>query len=278
MRARNTRTPPKNSGIQPQKIEFREPPESLLAAFVYIEKEFVEAGADGVRGYSATAYYADVRMMLLELVGTMLSNIPAAFGVVMDAVLKFNIPLTQLIPILLAPPQFRREAAKNGADDGVARLIYETCRLNGLLRVLMRICMQDDKLPSGGELVAGDVVAVLTGVAAFDPVIEQPWRLSLYPFLPGPERDIDNYLMFGERRIDNPDGRGCWGRDRLALPMLKECVKAAGRLQHLQRVAGKAGHARTLTNVTIGLSARYSGVLPDWPPAPPTACPVAHPA
>ncbi|GEP57466.1 hypothetical protein [Reyranella soli] len=259
-----------------------EPSPNLMASFVYLEDHFVKGHNSPEACYdSASEYYADVRVMLLELVGTMVANIPAAFGTVMDAVLKFNIPLTELLPILLGTPQFGPGGKSEDmpGEDGVVRLIYETCRLNGLIKVLMRTCRQTDVLPSGGEVVEGDVVAALLGVAAFDEEhFTEARRFSLHPFLPGPVRNIDDYLMFGERNIEKPGGRGCWGRDT-ALCILKECVKAAGRLQHLQRVAGPAGRARTLTQVTIGLPARYSGVLPDWPtPERPTECPVKQPA
>jgi hypothetical protein len=235
------------------------PPPNLLAAFVSLEDYFVP-----LFGYSSATYYTDVRMLLLELVSTTVANIPAAFGAVMDAVLKFNIPLTELIPILLDKPAFLPPGTPPPSQDGVVRLIYETCRLNGLVEILMRTCMQKDTLPSGGVLEVGDLVAALVGVAAFDPRgFPEPMRLSLHPFLPGPERNIDNYLMFGAKGGTVDESRDCWGRDRLALSILRECVKAAGRLQHLQRVAGEAGHARKLAHLTIGLSARFSAVIPD---------------
>jgi Dyp-type peroxidase family len=266
-------------------------PPNLLAAFVFVEKVFVKEP-----GYSSSAYYADVRAMLLELVGTTMANIPTTFAAVMDAVLKFNIPLPELIPVLQGPPMFPlpdppapppppepednvapsvkakdkdAHARKLDDNDGVARLIYEACRLNGLIKILMRICEQDDELPSRGKVKAGDVVAALTGAAAFDErVFPDSKRLSLWPFLPGPERKIENYLLFGAWVSNPEESRDCWGRDKLALLMVKECVKAAGRLQHLQRVAGDAGNPKTIAHITIGLAARFSGVLPDWPGTP----------
>jgi deferrochelatase/peroxidase EfeB len=268
-----------------QSGEKQEPrPPNLLAAFVFVEKACVEKARVKEPGYSSSAYYADVRAMLLELVGTTMANIPTTFAAVMDAVLKFNIPLPELIPVLQGPPMFRptdppapslkpednvAPSLKSEDNDGVARLIYEACRLNGLIKILMRICKQDDELPSGGKVMAGDVVAALTGVAAFDEsAFPESKRLSLWPFLPGPERKIDNYLLFGARVSNPEESRDCWGREKLALLMVKECVKAAGRLQHLQSVAGEAGNARTIAHITIGLAARFSGVLPDWPTTP----------
>ena len=128
----------------------------------------------------------------------------------------------------------------------------------------MRTCMQDKTLPSGGKVKKGDVVAALLGVAAFDPIsFPEPRRLSLWPYLPGPQRNLNDYLLFGAIATDQKESRDCWGREKLALKILKECVKAAGRLQHLQRVAGPTGKAKTLVNIVIGLSARFAGVLPD---------------
>jgi hypothetical protein len=271
-------------------------PPNLLAAFVFVEEACVEEARLKEPGYSSSAYYADVRAILLELVGTTMANIPTTFAAVMDAVLKFNIPLTELIPVLQGPPMFplpdppapppppkpednvapsvtaediEAHARKLDGNDGVARLIYEACRLNGLIKILMRICEQDDELPSRGKVKAGDVVAALTGAAAFDErVFPHSKRLSLWPFLPGPERRIENYLLFGAWVSNPEESRDCWGREKLALLMVKECVKAAGRLQHLQRVAGDAGNPKTIAHITIGLAARFSGVLPDWPGTP----------
>lgn len=238
------------------------PQTNLLAAFVHLEGRFVKQF-----GYSPAAYYTDVRMLLLEMVGTTVANIPATFAAVMDAVFKFNIRLPELMPILLQPPVFSPPGSPlTAADkDGVGRLIYETCRLNGVAKVLMRTCMQADTLPSGGKIQAGDLVAALVAAASLDKqAFPDPRQFSLHPFLPGPERNVDNYLLFGAKADVAAERRDCWGRGTLALYLLKECVKAAGRLQHLQRVAGEAGKPKVIARLTTGLPARFSAVLPDW--------------
>ena len=250
----------------------KKPAENLLEAFVRLEKPMTQKYQDQYR--DSADYYTDVRMLLLELVGTTMANIPATMGSVMDAVLNFNIPLTELIPVLTAPPAFLPPGQPApGKDEGIDRLIYETTRLNAFIKVLMRTCEQDDVLPSQErvdpasqvKVKKGDVVAALLGVAAFDPrAFPEPKRLSLWPYLPGPQRKIDNYLLFGGKSATADESRDCWGRDKLALKILQECVKAAGRLQHLQKVAGPAGRAKTLVNIVVGLSARFAGVLPDW--------------
>ena len=231
---------------------------NLLAAFVTLESRFVTAF-----GYSALEYYADVRMLLMELAGSAMTNIPTVFGTIMGVVLDHQLPLTELIPILLTPPKFPVAGAAPGSrpEDGVARLVLETARLNAPLPVLMRACMEDQVLPSGGRLNKGDWVAAILAAANIDHRgFPEPYRFSLRPFLPGPERKIDNYTQFGVVGGQ----RECWGRDRLAMFMLKECLKATGRLQLLQKVAGEAGKPKTVVQVIVGLPARFASVLPDW--------------
>ncbi|HTR83189.1 MAG TPA: hypothetical protein VMI56_01835 [Reyranella sp.] len=232
---------------------------NLLSAFVALEDPFTK-----MFGYSANDYYADVRMLLMELMGSMMTNIPATFGLIMQTLLGYNLPLAMLIPILLGKPQFPLENGPGAIDeDGIARLVYEATRINGPLKVLMRSVIQDQTLPSGGKLKKGEWVVAILAAASIDPrpdAFPDPYRFSLRPFMPGPERRHDNYLLFGA----TGGGRDCWGRDRLALVVLKECLKAAGRLQLLQRVAGTAGQPREVAMITIGLPARFTGVLPDW--------------
>jgi len=231
---------------------------NLLSAFVALEDPFVK-----MFNYSADDYYADVRMLLMELMGSMMTNIPATFGLIMQTLLDHNLPLSDLIPILLAKPQFPLAHPGPAAEDGVARLIYEATRINGPLKVLMRSVVEGQVLPSGGQLNKGEWVVAILAAASIDPrpdAFPDPYRFSLRPFMPGPERKLDNYLLFGA----TGGGRDCWGRNRLALVVLKECLKTAGRLQLLQRVAGAAGEPREVAMITIGLPARFTGVLPEW--------------
>jgi hypothetical protein len=85
------------------------------------------------------------------------------------------------------------------------------------------------------------------------------------PDLPRPRNPATDYLLFGamEDGADGkPSNKTCWGRDRVALPVLEECLWAASRLGGLRRVAGKAGEPQTLANIKIGLKARFTRVEP----------------
>lgn len=235
-------------------------PATLVEAFVLNEATFVGRGR---RYPTAQAYYWDVATLLMDLAASAIAFIPSVFGFVMQGVLNSGLNLNTLIPILTAAPQH----GAGSPDDGIRRLIFEICRLNPPAQVLMRTCVRNDTLPSGGDIKKGDFIATMVGAAGLnDPPFPDPERFSLFPFLPGPPRDLSKYLLFGV-----PDGRVCWGQDKLALLALTECVKAAGRLQTLRKAAGAAGALRTNlgTNVgvALGLEARFCGVLPDWPQA-----------
>ena len=203
-------------------------------------------------------YYSDVSALLLELVSTTLAAPPTAFGSLMTTVLKFRIDLAALLPEL-----------KPG---GLARLIYEAERLNPVLALRMRQCeadttLQRDEAEHPAELHKGDFLLAMVSAANLDPRrFEQPHRLSLTPFGPtdGPERRLEDYLMFGV----HGDARQCWGRNRVAMPLLEECVQAASRLRGLRRVAGPDGDLKTLANVAIGLTARFTQIAPAPRPNP----------
>ena len=116
----------------------------------------------------------------------------------------------------------------------------------------MRYCETppDGPLPSGAQIEAGEWVVSLIGAANLDPrAFPEPFRFKL-------DRDVKNYLLFNE--ASNP--RACWGRDRIAMIVMKECVKAASRLQGLRKVAGKGGEPIKLVNATVGLPARFTQV------------------
>jgi cytochrome P450 len=243
-----------------QPVRLPPPPTTLVEAFIRNEARFVGPA----RLYpSAQAYYLDVATLLMGLTASAIGATLSAFGYVMDAVLDFGLDLPTLIPVLTQPPNYGR----GNADDGIPRLIYETCRLNPPAQILMRACVQDDTLPSGGAVKAGDFVAAMAAAAGMDPrgPFTDPQAFSLFPFLQGPPRDLDKYLLFGVVG----GGRLCWGRDRLALPAVTECVKAAGRLQDLRRAPGPAGALRTnigtKLGIALGLEAKFDRVLPDWP-------------
>jgi Dyp-type peroxidase family len=225
-------------------------PGTLVDVFVSREEEFTAKF-----GYPPEAYYADVRMLLLELAGTTMAVVPMAFGSIMNALFDFGIDLPNLLDRLRAAAASRKPPGT--FEDGVHRVIYETTRLRPVFELLMRRCAQPHTLPSGERLETGEWVASLIGAANMDPRVHQlPFLFSLAPWLPGPARPPENYLLFGSVS----GGRECWGRDRLALYLLQRCLVAAGRLERLQRVAGPAGEPTTLLNVIIGLTARFDRV------------------
>lgn len=82
-------------------------------------------------------------------------------------------------------------------------------------------------------------------------------RVFAEPLLFKLDRDIKKYLMFN----DTTNRKQCWGRDRVAMVVLRECVRAAGRLQGLRRVAGKGGEPPKLVGITTNLPARFTHIL-----------------
>ncbi|BCH22661.1 Dyp-type peroxidase domain-containing protein [Mesorhizobium sp. L-8-3] len=227
-------------------------PQNLVHAFVHKADYFVEE-----YDYTKKDYYSDVRMLLLELTGTTIAVVPMAFGAIMGALFDFGIDLADLLALL------RRKSA-DSADEAVHRIIYETTRLRPIFEILMRRCVQDDALPSGAVVQPNEWVASLIGAANLDPrKHEQPLLFSLHPYLPGPPRPLEDFLLFGAVGDDEKVHRTCWGRDRLALYLLQRCLLAAGRLDNLQRVAGPAGEPKTMLNVIVGLTARFDKVRPE---------------
>jgi Dyp-type peroxidase family len=235
-------------------------PRTMLEAFVALQSRFVP------NPYSDPAtYYGDVRMLLMELAGSAVAIIPTAFGAIMNSLLDFGIDLSLLIRVLLGHPMYKPTDPELAKGDGITRLIYETSRVNPVFNVLMRRCALSDDLKEGGAplINEGEWVAALVAAANFDgDAFDKPKMFSLYPFVQGPPRYLDRYLLFGAQG----GGRECWGKDRLALKVLIECVKAAGRLEGLRRVAGDGGKLQTLVGVNIGLNAHFASVLPDWKP------------
>lgn len=223
---------------------------NLLAAFVSLEKTFTS------QGLAVEAYYGLVRMLLLEVASSAIVIAPT-LGAVVDTALTNGIDLPALMQLLMTVTP--SQAAFN---EGVERLLYETWRLNPTVKLLMRRANEDEQY--GKDWVRkGDWIAALVAAACFDPVaFPNPKQFSLAPILPGPERKIENYLLFGDSQ---EPGRLCWGRDRIALYLLTECLKAAGRLKGLRKVAGPAGELKKTAQVNIGLSTRFVSVLPDWP-------------
>jgi Dyp-type peroxidase family len=221
-----------------------ENPRTLIEAFVKIESELdVAALYSSVGKNWAEAYYRDAAAVLLEVAGTTLAAIPLTFASVMGTLFKLRIDLSTLLPQIMAK------------RDGVARLIYEAERLNPNLPIRMRYCERTTKLPSGATVLAGDWVATLIGAANKDPGVFPKPNLILF------DRDIGKYLTFNETGSE----RECWGRNRVAMAVLQECVLAAGRLDGLRRIAGPAGDPVKLGSVAVGLPARFTQVGPKLP-------------
>ncbi len=214
-------------------------PKTLVQAFISNAKDDeIQKLYDGFGhgGDWQPLYFKDVSTLLLEIVGTTMASIPLTFGGVMEGLLKYRIDLNMLM-------------RKPGVCP--SRIIYEAERLNPILEVRMRYCEVKTELPSGATVEEGERVACLIRAANLDKrVFNEPFRFAFDP----EKREIEKYLLFNEQ--GNP--RKCWGRDRVAMVVLQECLMAASRLQGLRRVAGKAGDPPTLFRVRVSLPARFS--------------------
>lgn len=220
----------------------------------------------GLQGGWLTQYARDVSILLLETLGSTLAVIPLTFGSVMSKLLELRIDLPVLLPRL--------------GKDGAAHIIYEAERLNPNSATRVRRCAA--AMPAGDRLSPiqpGDFVAALISKANMDRhVFWRPERFSLgqndpmadtlFPHADSEStdpRDPDNYLLFGVKGSH----KDCWGRDRVAMPVLVECIHACGRLQGLRRVAGSRGEPQRIGPVIVGLPARFARVGKEaQPPAP----------
>jgi Dyp-type peroxidase family len=215
-------------------------PLTLVDAFVAVQADptVVQMYQSAFGSGWTDVYYRDAAAVLLEITGTSLAAIPLTFASAMGALFKLKIDLASLLQ--------QAEQRK----DVIERLIYETERLNPNLPVRMRRCELDTTLPSGATVTRGDWVAALIAAANKDPrVFPDPDRISF-------DRDIKKYLMFNEEGSE----RQCWGRNRVAMTVLRQCVLCAGRLKGLRRIAGPAGEPARLLGVAIGLPARFTQV------------------
>lgn len=251
---------------------------TLVDAFIAQEKTMVAK-----YGYTSADYYMDVMVLLLELIGAPLMVVPSTFGSIMSFILEHRIDLSNLLQLIGGKPYHLTEAHKKdlrqSEPSGVRRLIYEAMRLETSPPILMRRCKSEVELKDGPVLKEGQWIAALMPAAGLDgSVFEKPFEFSLYPYLPGPERDITKYLSFGvyhdKDKVEDKSGdkrqskkdeptipRECWGRDKLALQLLEECVKAAGQLRALRKVPGDLGEPIKMAGVTVGLRARFSGIV-----------------
>lgn len=235
-------------------------PTTLLEAFVHVAVSDPAAYPPG--GAAEQLYYRQAATILLELVGTSMATIPLTFASVMGALFDFRIDLASLLPRLEGDPP--TGPLPPGEPNGLQRLIYEAERLNPNAPVRMRYCVADATLSGGAKIKAGEWVSCVIQAANLDgKVFEDPRRFSLSPYLDptGPVRDWKNYLLFG----DDGSSRKCWGRDKVAMIVLEECLRAAGRLKRLRKPAGLGGRPEKKGNVTTGLPARFTRVTPATP-------------
>jgi deferrochelatase/peroxidase EfeB/cytochrome P450 len=223
------RTSPINSPIRS--------PETLLGAFIKNESRVQALYASGGSNWRSL-YYRDVGTILLEIVGTSMATIPLTFASVMGGLFKFRLDLPNLVQMPV--PQV------------LSHIIYEAERLNPNLAIRMRYCETQTTLPSGAQIDQDEWVVSLIAAANLDPdprAFPEPFRFKL-------DRKIGTYLLFNEAT----NKRACWGRDRVAMLVLEECLKAASRLQGLRMVAGKTGEPTKLVGVTVSLPARFTQV------------------
>jgi Dyp-type peroxidase family len=235
-------------------------PTTLVEAFVYNTLSNPIAYPPG--GEAEKLYDRHAATILLELVGTSMATIPLTFGSVMGALFDFRIDLASLLPRLEGNPP--TGPLPPGEPNGLQRLIYEAERLNPNAPIRMRRCVTKATLDGGAEIRAGEWVSCLIQAANLDSqAFPEARRFSLSPYVDptGPVRDWKNYLLFGDDR----SVRKCWGRDRVAMIALEECLKAAGRLKRLRRPAGLEGKPQKVGNVTIGLPARFTQATPVTP-------------
>ncbi len=130
----------------------------------------------------------------------------------------------------------------------------------------MRVCARDTKLLGGAPVLKGEFITALVGAANRDPsVFDKPCRFSLSPAgTTEPKRDLDDYLLFGSPHT----AKSCWGRNRVAMPILQESLWACSRLTGLRRPAGPDGAPLLMVGVRVGLLGRFSGVTEDPRQAP----------
>lgn len=225
--------------------------DTLIAAFVHnVDDPVIRRAYRHIRSDSdyQRVYFKDVSVILLEIIGATLVIVPLTFASVMTTLLKFRIDLPRLLPRLLPPY-------------GLTQLIYEAERLTPNVPIRLRRC--EVRTAFNTQFVERrDIVAALVGAANMDPrAFDQPPRFSLQGFCKGwvgPLRKLNNYLLFGAQGRSSK--KQCWGQGRVAGPLLEECLRACGRLEDLQRVAGRRGEPQKLAGVTIGLAARFARV------------------
>jgi hypothetical protein len=177
-------------------------------------------------------------VILLETIGSVISIVPLTFTSVMTSLLTHRIDLSKVLPML--------------TRSDVDRLILEAERLNPNLPYRVRACTHDAEI-GGKPIKKGDFVAALIVAANKDPVpFDKPQQFSL-------DRELNDYLTFGVVG----SGKYCWGRDRFAMPMLREYLYACARLRGLRPVAGPRGTVQERSGIKVGLPARFTSISPN---------------
>jgi cytochrome P450 len=221
-------------------------PPTLVDAFIALTPE---GNAQAIE-----QHVMDMRVLLAELSGSAIGIIPGVFGAVMEAVMDDRIDLARILPVLEGAPAHWPGPGEYPLT-GVAQFIYETTRRKPSAQLLVRRCVKDWTLPSGAQIKAGEWVGALVAAAGLDPrAFPDPWMFSLYPWIKGPPRSPDKFLLFGAHGGD----RQCWGRDRLALEIVSQCVRAAGKLPGLRRIAGPGRGFEIFAGSRIGLRGRFA--------------------
>lgn len=210
---------------------------TLVDAFVENADRFV---GDVEKPYqNAEKYFHEAAVIIAEVTANTVAATPSAFGGIMEFLLENNLSLRGL-------------ACREGEDlcpSLARRVIYESDRLDPVLPVLQRLCVEDVDLESGIRLTAGDRVAALMKAASLSGFVD-PYEFALDPARRPPER----YLMFGPQQ----GGRECWGKEQ-AMSILSASLLAAASFDDLRGVAGvQGGPRKVLGALTIALPARFT--------------------
>jgi deferrochelatase/peroxidase EfeB len=238
-------------------------PANLIECFIQRQQQptaAIQAAYAGFGNSWLEVYYKDVAIILLEILGSTLAVVPLTFGSVMATLLQLRIDLSLLLPRL--------------RPDGAAKIVYEGERLNPNAATRVRRCAFAREI-GGVGIEQGDYVAAVIKLANMDKhVFWKPKRFSLgesdpladdFARLVRPNqvhpRDPSNYLLFGVQDSE----KKCWGQGPVAMPILEECIGAGGHLQGLRGVAGPRGAPQKLAGVMVGLPARFTRVLPNYP-------------
>ncbi len=241
-----------------------QPARTLLERFVQREQAFLQSGGLPA-GYGSEEYYADVRMLLMEIIGTSFAAIPFTFGSVMKFLMTHDVDLAAL--------------PDKKFGDGttiIQRVVYEATRLDPNIKMLMRRCVATYP-PEGSDNAAdfkiqkGEWVGALIAAANLDhTVFPNPLEFLPTPVDPACEgpgcpilRHSSDYLLFGAAKVDPATkkvidrNRSCWGRDKMAMHIVTACIDATRDLGRMRRVPGPNGEPREFAGVMIGLPAKF---------------------